>query len=310
MQQNTLFNYDKYFNFFIKLYSDNKLPNAILLSGQKGIGKSTFAFHFINYIISQKTDKKYILPEYTIDTKSQNKSLIENNIHPNFYNLSLGSKKKNIEIDQVRNLISFLSKTSLDQNFKFVLINDSEYLNQNSSNALLKTLEEPNPNTYFFVIHDSSTYLLSTIKSRCTKFKIHFSKNEKKQILNKLLNYNSIKDLDIASLDLELNYETPGNLLNYITHYPNFFLTDDNIVNKFKALSDDFLKFKNHNIIEFIYFIIDNHFFKKYIKDPQNYINYYNRIKISEKIKQMKNLNLDPKNIFFEINELINNEKK
>ena len=43
-----LYGYEKYFNIFNKLYLKKKLPNTILLSGQKGIGKSTFAHHFIN----------------------------------------------------------------------------------------------------------------------------------------------------------------------------------------------------------------------------------------------------------------------
>ena len=44
---------DKYLNEFIKLYEKNKFPNKILLSGQKGIGKSTMAYHLINYILSK-----------------------------------------------------------------------------------------------------------------------------------------------------------------------------------------------------------------------------------------------------------------
>ena len=49
-----LFGYDDYFNTFIKLFHKNKLPNTILLNGLKGSGKATFAYHFINYLLSYK----------------------------------------------------------------------------------------------------------------------------------------------------------------------------------------------------------------------------------------------------------------
>ena len=51
-KQEKLFSYDHYFKLFIKLYKNNLLPNNILLSGQPGLGKSTFAYHFINSILS------------------------------------------------------------------------------------------------------------------------------------------------------------------------------------------------------------------------------------------------------------------
>ena len=47
-----LYGYDYYFNLFLNLYKKNKLPSAILLNGQKGIGKATFAYHFINFLLS------------------------------------------------------------------------------------------------------------------------------------------------------------------------------------------------------------------------------------------------------------------
>ena len=52
--QTKLFGFKNYFNFFIALYKENKLPNSILLSGPKGSGKATFAYHFINYLLSYK----------------------------------------------------------------------------------------------------------------------------------------------------------------------------------------------------------------------------------------------------------------
>ena len=55
--QLNLFGYENHFKFFDKLYEKNKLPNSMLLSGPKGLGKSTFIYHFINYLLSK--DEKY-----------------------------------------------------------------------------------------------------------------------------------------------------------------------------------------------------------------------------------------------------------
>ena len=52
----SLYGFKRYFDFFTNLYQKRKLPNCILLSGQKGIGKSTFAFHFSNNSILEASN--------------------------------------------------------------------------------------------------------------------------------------------------------------------------------------------------------------------------------------------------------------
>ena len=67
INQLRLYGYEDYFISFKNLYEKNKLPNAILLTGQKGIGKSTFIYHFINYLLSQNEEDKYSLESFTIN---------------------------------------------------------------------------------------------------------------------------------------------------------------------------------------------------------------------------------------------------
>ena len=68
INQLSLFGYNGYFNYFVKLFEKRKMPNSILLSGPKGIGKSTFAFHLVNYILSKNEDKKYSTANFEIDS--------------------------------------------------------------------------------------------------------------------------------------------------------------------------------------------------------------------------------------------------
>ena len=68
--QLNLYGYDYYFNLFLNLYKKNKLPSAILLNGQKGIGKATFAYHFINFLLSRNEENFYSMQSYSINSKN------------------------------------------------------------------------------------------------------------------------------------------------------------------------------------------------------------------------------------------------
>ena len=57
--QLNLFEHKKIFDDLLKLYQDDKLPNKIILSGEKGIGKATLAYHLINLVLSKDEEKSY-----------------------------------------------------------------------------------------------------------------------------------------------------------------------------------------------------------------------------------------------------------
>ena len=156
MYQLNLFGYRNYFDSFIKLYKKNKLPNVFLLSGPRGVGKATFVLHFINYLLSNNEENKYLIDYLKINQSNISYKLVTKEIHPNFFLLQNNSFDENIKIDQVRHLLKFLNKSTFSRNLKIVMIDNAEYLNINSSNALLKPLEEPGNNTFFFIIHNSS----------------------------------------------------------------------------------------------------------------------------------------------------------
>ena len=56
-----LYGYKKYFDTFIKLYEKRKLPNSIMITGLKGLGKSTFIYHFANHLLSLHEKEKYLM---------------------------------------------------------------------------------------------------------------------------------------------------------------------------------------------------------------------------------------------------------
>ncbi|WP_338848718.1 DNA polymerase III subunit delta' [Massilia sp. W12] len=76
---------------------------------------------------------------------------------------------KEIRIDQVRELADFINLSTHRRGLRIILLYPAQSLNLASSNALLKTLEEPPPSTLFILVADSLDRLLPTILSRCRK---------------------------------------------------------------------------------------------------------------------------------------------
>ena len=163
---------ENYFHELINLFENKKLPNKILLSGKKGIGKSTLAYHFINFVMSQDEDLSYNKKNLTINDNNTSYKLVQNKSHPNFYLIDLLEDKKNIDISQIRQMINYTNKSSFNEKPRFILIDNIENLNLSSSNALLKVMEEPNNGIFFILIHNIEKKILATLKSRCLTFKI------------------------------------------------------------------------------------------------------------------------------------------
>jgi len=159
----------------------NRLHHAILLSGERGVGKSAFAESFAQALLcSNPDDQGYACCVCSSCHWFQSTS------HPDFMLVSpytdekelveerkLASTKKLITIEQVRTLGDFLSLSS-HQKCKVVLINPAEGMNPSATNALLKMLEEPPQNTFFILVTNSTKQLLPTVRSRCHE--VHIAK--------------------------------------------------------------------------------------------------------------------------------------
>ena len=96
--QSNLFGYENYFNSFIKLHKENKLPNVILLSGPNGSGKATFAYHYINYLLSYNERDKYSVNDFTINPENKSYKHLCDNTHPNFSLIENGEQNFSVTI--------------------------------------------------------------------------------------------------------------------------------------------------------------------------------------------------------------------
>ena len=302
----TLIGYNEIFLNLKNLYDKNLLPNKIIFSGNSGIGKSTFAYHLANYIFSKSEDNKYDTKENLILQKNRSYNLILNNSHPNFFLISNDDDKKNIQISKIREMISFTNKSSFNGDNKIILIDNVEFLNVNSINALLKVIEEPNDKIFFFLIHNSKTKILDTLNSRCIKFNFYLKNEDKLKIINKISNSDFYNDLNN---DFKNNYNSPGDIISLYNFFKN-----NNI--DLKVSIDDFLKLiiekrlykKDLFIKDKLSFFIELYFNKKLIyfksKDKIYYLYKYFLVKIHECNKY----NLDIENILIELNGRLLNE--
>ena len=298
-ENTSIYGYKYFFNEIIQLYNNRKMPNKILLSGKKGSGKSTFAYHLVNFFLSKDEELKYDLIENKINSENKSFKLLQNNSHPNFYLIDLLAEKKNIDVAQIRGMISYTNKSTFNNQDRFIMIDNVEYLNKNSINALLKIIEEPNENIYFILIANSQKNILPTLKSRCITFKIHFSFDDTVNICNQILNQNILN---------ELNYD----LINY-------YCTPGEIIKLIQFAEEKQINLRDHDVSSIINLIIENTYYKKNIFIKNLLINFIElfllkRYKTSnnknfllnfyqsfiKKINNTEKFNLDEESLFLE----------
>ena len=156
-----------------------RLPHALLLRGQSGIGKQAFAISLSQALLCEKVNSAHqacgVCPSC---------GWFEQDNHPDFRLIlpeqdvskddEVGTKstkkRTQIDIEQIRGLSDFLSLSShKSDGVRIVLIHPAEGLNAAAANALLKMLEEPPPNVIFILVAHQAHKILPTIMSRCQK---------------------------------------------------------------------------------------------------------------------------------------------
>ena len=279
-----LFGLEQNFNFLSSLYLKDKLPKVLMLSGSKGIGKSTLINHFLFSIFDEQNYNK---TKYKLSDSSNLYKKFKNGIFQNILYLK-GSDFKSLKVDDIRNLKSIILKSSMINKDRFIILDDIELFNKNSLNALLKIIEEPSKRNYFFLINNKTKPILDTIKSRSLEIKIILNENERIKIIKELIKFYNIEVI----LEPENSKLTPGNFLKFNYAFNEYEILSNNFIDNLSKLLNLHKKNKDILFIDIIFYLSDIYF--KNLKD-QNILK-------NDKIYELKSFVLDNLNKYLTLN--------
>jgi DNA polymerase III subunit delta' len=160
---------------FASAWVSRKLHHAWLLAGPKGVGKASYAHAAARRVLADAAGPPFDLPGIETPADHPIVKLVEAGSHPDMRWLERLPKEKgeglarDISIHQVRDLGEFMGMTAALSPWRIAVIDSMDELNREASNALLKMLEEPPPNTLFFLVSHAPGRLLPTIRSRCRR---------------------------------------------------------------------------------------------------------------------------------------------
>ncbi len=157
----------------VLLKRQQRLPHALMIELETQVDSRSFGWHLVSALLCEDQDStrpclkcpacELMLannyPDFTFTTLQENDKTHKLN--------------KDIKIDQIRQLIHQLSLTDSRQAGKFSLIYPAEKMNQSSANSLLKTLEEPSPNSTLILLTHNPGRLPVTIRSRCQRWPLN-----------------------------------------------------------------------------------------------------------------------------------------
>ncbi len=183
---------------------ENRFPQAVLIEGERGIGKKALAIELANTLCCTEENapcghcfgcklamdpgnvQSWVLPLETAEANAKSANSVSENskaktvedfkagyvseIFKNPYSTTIISNIAQISVDQIRNMTSQFSRAS--DGVRVVIIAEADRMNDAAANALLKTLEEVPTNTYFILTSSLAGRLLQTIRSRCLSLRL------------------------------------------------------------------------------------------------------------------------------------------
>ena len=196
---NYLIGQEKAEEMFLQAWKSENLHHAWILSGRKGVGKATLAYRITRFMLWANISDKNNYTSLNVPENSPIFKQVSDGSHPDLKVLERGftetdkrkvikaiqngepmnddelarlKKSAYIRIDEVREAVDFLSRTSFNDGWRIVIIDSADEMNRNAENALLKILEEPPTKTLLLLVCHNMGMLLPTIRSRCVKLNL------------------------------------------------------------------------------------------------------------------------------------------
>lgn len=149
-------------------WSAARLPHALLISGADGLGKRELAAWLSCAVLCERSDTSLNCCGECASCK-----LIAAESHPDVLWVSPEEDKQQISVDQIRAACERLTKTSYRQGYKVAIVTPAHQMTVNAANSLLKTLEEPTPQSLLVLLTSQPSALPPTVRSRCQQIPLH-----------------------------------------------------------------------------------------------------------------------------------------
>ena len=206
----------------------NKLHQAYIFSGTRGVGKTTIARVFAKCLNCQKTDMPVLEPCNECTACME----IKDGRHIEFLEVDAASRTG---VDDMRELLESVQYKPANARYKIYLIDEVHMLSKSSFNALLKTLEEPPPHVMFLMATTEAEKVPKTVLSRCLQLNLKvIPETQIREHIQSLLDLENI-NYDDESLNLIAN-SAQGSIRDGLT------LLDQAIAHGNGALESDQVK--------------------------------------------------------------------
>jgi len=189
--------------------NQDRVPQALLIHGNKGLGKQQLATQFAFSLLCEKPNSDGLACGQCDRCR-----LLKAETHPDFIQIKPDEPGKNITIGQIRNLIINLTLKPQFDTYRVVIINPADLMNNAASNAFLKCLEEPTERTTLILITGNISRLPATIISRCQKLNV--TQPNKETVMDWLSQQNPSLLLSHAETLYNLTQGSPLQALDYI----------------------------------------------------------------------------------------------
>lgn len=206
----------------LQWWQQGRMPSSLMLCGQKGIGKATLAYRLARFVLAggEGGSGGFFGPsDLSLNEDDPVFRRVASGAHGDFMLLTpemdekKQTEKSEINAAQARAIPEFLSKTPAESQWRVVLIDSADALNEHAANALLKPIEEPPAKTLVILVAHNPGRLLPTIRSRCRKLNLHAPASEEfHRIVEKLS-----PDMEAGTRELlrNLSHGAPGLAMHY-----------------------------------------------------------------------------------------------
>lgn len=233
--------HDKIIEFLNLSIGRHTISHAYLFYGPENVGKETVALDFVVNLFTQNLDQA--------DKKKTEEQIVKK-VHPDIFWPEKIKDKKNIGVDQIRNLRTNLSLKPFSGLYKVVIMRQAELMTVEAINAFLKTLEEPPYKSVIILLANDLRVIPRTIISRCQLIK--FNPVPLSDFQKFLVNKYQLSIVEAETL-AKLSFGRPGLVIGW--------LKENGRIDDYRRQAKDFLKIIDGNLVDKISFV-DRHLYE------------------------------------------------